>query len=159
MDALLRSFLIFSRLIPVYPTCQSDGNLSMNIKIDHIACWTEDIDITCAFYAKYFEAVINPPYHNPIKRNTTRFLDFPGGGKLELMHNPNIKSIFPKTGEGHIGFIHLSFSVGSREAVDGLTQRLLVDGYAVVDGPRLTGDGYYESSVLDPDGNRVEITL
>lgn len=32
------------------------------------------------------------------------------------------------------------------------------DGVEVVSGPRVTGDGYYESCVLDPDGNRVEIT-
>jgi hypothetical protein len=27
----------------------------------------------------------------------------------------------------------------------------------VLDGPRRTGDGYYESVVLDHEGNRVEI--
>jgi lactoylglutathione lyase len=49
--------------------------------------------------------------------------------------------------------------VGSEQGVDSLTSRLREDGYAVVDGPRRTGDGYYESVVLDPDGNRVEITV
>jgi lactoylglutathione lyase len=131
----------------------------MEIRIDHIACWTENLDRACAFYAKYFKAVINPPYHNPIKQNTTRFLDFPGGGKLELMHNPTIHPRYSKTGEAQIGIIHLSFSVGSRETVDALSNQLREDGYSVIDGPRVTGDGYYESSVLDPDGNRVEITV
>ncbi len=28
----------------------------------------------------------------------------------------------------------------------------------VLDGPRRTGDGYYESVVLDPEGNRLELT-
>jgi lactoylglutathione lyase len=32
------------------------------------------------------------------------------------------------------------------------------EGVAVLDGPRRTGDGYYESVVLDPEGNRIEIT-
>ena len=131
----------------------------MNVKIDHIACWTEDLDRLCAFYGQYFHATVNPPYHNPVKGHTTRFLDFPGGGRLELMHHPDIHQKAAKPGEAHIGFIHLSFSVGSREIVDDLTERLRADGYPVIDGPRLTGDGYYESSVLDPDGNRIEITV
>ena len=32
------------------------------------------------------------------------------------------------------------------------------DGYPVVSPPRVTGDGYYESCVLDSEGTRVEIT-
>lgn len=131
----------------------------MSIGIHHVACWTEDLDRLCTFYAKYFQAVVNPPYHNPVKHNTTRFLNFPGGGQLEVMHNSNIHKKIAALGEPTIGFIHLSLSVGSREAVDGLTERLRADGFPVIDGPRLTGDGYYESSILDPDGNRIEITL
>ena len=57
------------------------------------------------------------------------------------------------------GYTHVSFACGSEESVDELTERIRKDGYRVVDGPRRTGDGYYESVVLDPDGNRVEITV
>jgi lactoylglutathione lyase len=131
----------------------------MNVKIEHIACWSEDLDRLCNFYAKYFNAKVNPPYHNPIKGHATRFLDFPGGGRLEVMYHPDIHQKTAAPGEAHIGFIHLSFSVGSRETVDRLTSRLQSDSFPVIDGPRVTGDGYYESSVLDPDGNRIEITL
>ncbi len=56
------------------------------------------------------------------------------------------------------GLIHFALSTGSEEAVDNLTRTLKDDGFEVVDGPRRTGDGYYESVVLDPDGNRIEIT-
>jgi lactoylglutathione lyase len=56
-----------------------------------------------------------------------------------------------------MGLAHFALSVGSERRVDELTQRLAHDGYPVLDGPRRTGDGYYESVVLDPDGNRVEI--
>ena len=129
------------------------------MSIDHIACWTEDIDRLCAFYAKYFQVTINPPYHNPLKHLTTRFLDFPGGGRLEVMHHPDIHQEITPTGKPHIGFIHFSISVGSRETVDELTKQLREDGFSVKDGPRLTGDGYYESSILDPDGNCIEITV
>ena len=57
-----------------------------------------------------------------------------------------------------VGWAHLAFSTGSRAQVDELTARLRADGYPVVSDPRVTGDGYYESCVLDPDGNTVEIT-
>jgi lactoylglutathione lyase len=75
------------------------------------------------------------------------------------MYHPDIPQVDIKLGEQHIGYIHLAFSTGSRENVDILTNRLQTDGFKVVDGPRTTGDGFYESSVLDPDGNRVEITI
>ncbi len=60
-------------------------------------------------------------------------------------------------GAQHLGWAHLAISVGSERLVDELTQRLRNDGVAVIDGPRRTGDGYYESVVIDPDGNRIEI--
>jgi len=56
------------------------------------------------------------------------------------------------------GYIHVAFSVGSREKVDELTARLKADGYEVVSGPRTTGDGYYESCVVAVEGNQIEIT-
>ena len=59
----------------------------------------------------------------------------------------------------HLGFTHLSFSVGSKEEVDHLTQQMSSDGVSIVGQPRTTGDGYYESVVLDPEGNRIEITI
>jgi lactoylglutathione lyase len=57
------------------------------------------------------------------------------------------------------GYIHMALSVGSKARVDELTAKLRQDGYPVVSEPRRTGDGYYESCVLDPDGNRIEITV
>lgn len=62
-------------------------------------------------------------------------------------------------GTPRFGLAHLALSTGTQQAVDDLTQRLRQNGFDVVDGPRRTGDGYYESVVLDPDGNRVEITI
>lgn len=59
--------------------------------------------------------------------------------------------------EEYIGLAHISFSLGSREAVDILTEQIRRAGYPVVSEPRVTGDGYYESVILDPDNNRIEI--
>jgi lactoylglutathione lyase len=61
--------------------------------------------------------------------------------------------------EQFTGLIHFAISVGSEQNVDALTSRLRADGFLILTGPRHTGDGYYESIVLDPDGNRVEITV
>lgn len=55
------------------------------------------------------------------------------------------------------GYIHISFSVGGREQVDQLTEQLRADGYPVVSGPRITGDGYYESCIEGPEGCLIEI--
>lgn len=57
------------------------------------------------------------------------------------------------------GLIHFAVSVGSEEKVDKLTALLQQDGYELIDGPRRTGDGYYESVILDPEKNRIEITV
>ena len=56
-------------------------------------------------------------------------------------------------------YIHIAILTGSEKQVDQLTAQLREDGYKIMDGPRHTGDGYYESVVLDPDGNRIEITI
>jgi lactoylglutathione lyase len=110
------------------------------------------------FYEKYFDARSSPKYRNEPKQFTSYFLTFPGGGRLELMHRPDISSIpgSPTSGE-FIGYAHLGVELGSRDAVDALTRRLQVDGFPLLDGPRRTGDGYYESMVADPEGNRIVI--
>ena len=57
------------------------------------------------------------------------------------------------------GSIHIAFSVGSKEKVDELTSKLKADGYEVLSGPRTTGDGYYESCIVDLENNQIEITV
>ncbi len=126
------------------------------MRIDHIACWTDNIDRLAEFYARYFEAQIGPLYQNTTEQFSARFLSFPDGGRLEIMHSPSIRQ---RIAGDHTGFIHMAISVGSMEEVDRLTEKMYADGILIVDGPRRTGDGYYESVVQDPDGNRIEITL
>ena len=127
-------------------------------RIEHIAVWTLDIDRLAAFYAKYFSANIGPAYRNPTKGFTSRFLSFGDGARIELMQSSQLTLTASLPGEQRLGWTHLSIALGSEAAVDQLTERLRADGYPVLDGPRRTGDGYYESVILDPDGNRVEIS-
>ena len=134
------------------------------MKIEHIAIWVKDIDKVCEFYRKYFGGVVHPIYHNPTKQFTSRFVTFDDGARLEIMHRPDIDHVWPEglfhvEQSEHLGYAHLSFSVGSKEEVNRLTKQMYADGIQVVGEPRTTGDGYYESVVLDPEGNRVEITV
>ncbi len=125
--------------------------------IEHIAVWTQQLEALKTFYETYFAARANQKYTNPKTHFESYFLTFDSGPRLELMQKPDIEDT--QVSKQSVGYAHLAFSVGSREEVDRLTGRLAEDGYQVVGGPRTTGDGYYESVVLDPDGNRVEITV
>ena len=57
------------------------------------------------------------------------------------------------------GLTHIAFSVADRACVDELVRRAHSEGRTVVLEPHRTADGYYEACILDPDGNRVEITV
>lgn len=129
------------------------------MKIEHVAIWTRDIDRLQDFYERYFQARAGARYVNAGNRFESCFLEFDGGARLELMAMPSIPDSLDDRARQFTGFIHLAFSTGSEAGVDALTRRLAGHGYAVVDGPRRTGDGYYESVVFDPDGNRLEITV
>lgn len=129
------------------------------MRIEHIAVWTEDLVRLEAFYCTYFGATAGSGYVNPDKGFRSLFLTFEGGARIELMSSSKLDLPALKRGAQRLGLAHLAVSVGSKEAVDELTLRLRDDGFEVVDGPRHTGDGYYESVVLDPDGNRTEITI
>lgn len=125
------------------------------MKINHIALYTEDLDRMKEFYERYFHAKANQMYHNQNTGLRTYFLSFEDNTRLELMTRPNLELLVPAPYQ--TGYVHLAFSVGSKEIVDQLTALLGKDGYSVVSHPRITGDGYYESCVLDPDGNQIEI--
>lgn len=125
--------------------------------IEHAALWTPDLERARAFYERYFDATAGEKYVNSEKNFSSYFLTFDSGARLELMHTPDIAAA--QEGAPSVGYAHIALSVGSEQKVDALTARLREDGYAVCSGPRRTGDGYYESVVLDPDDNRVEITV
>ena len=129
------------------------------MNIEHLAIWVKDLEGMKSFYETYFEGQAGKQYHNPKKNFTSYFLSFETGCRLELMHKPDIPgNANPGEGE-YTGIIHFAISVGSRERVDALTERLRQDGFRIVGEPRTTGDGYYESVVFDPENNRIEITI
>lgn len=125
--------------------------------IEHIAVWTQHLEAMRAFYQTYFGARAGLKYHNPQTQFESYFLSFASGVRLELMQAPDVEA--DSQIMHALGYAHIAISVGSKDEVDRLTARLEADGYQVVGQPRTTGDGYYESVVLDPDGNRVEITI
>ncbi|HYG02250.1 MAG TPA: VOC family protein [Chryseosolibacter sp.] len=127
--------------------------------IEHIAIWTKDIERLRTFYVKYFDARTGDKYVNPTKRFESYFLSFKSGARLELMQMPDIPESLNDVNSQWIGLIHFGVSVGSTQKVDLLTEQIRAAGYVIVGPPRTTGDGYYESVVLDPDGNRIEITV
>lgn len=127
-------------------------------RIEHVAFWTDDLDRLASFYALYFGAQIGPPYRNDAHGFESRFVEFAGGARVELMRTTELHPLPMPPGAQRHGLTHLALAVGAEADVDALTGRLRSDGYEVLDGPRRTGDGYYESVVLDPDGNRLELT-
>jgi lactoylglutathione lyase len=126
------------------------------MRIEHVALWARDLEKTKNFYVKYFNGRSNEKYYNEETGFQSYFLTFEGGARLEIMNIPTVSNdeIRPVS-----GYSHIAFSVGSKEKVDSLTKALVKDNYKLLSGPRTTGDGYYESCIEDPDGNRVEITI
>jgi lactoylglutathione lyase len=124
--------------------------------LEHAALWTPDLERARAFYETYLDAAAGEKYVNPDTDFSSYFLTFEDGARLELMHTPDLAS---PAAHPAAGYAHVAIALGSEAAVDRLTERLREDGFPVLDGPRRTGDGYYESVVADPDGNRVELTV
>lgn len=124
-------------------------------RMEHTAVWVRDIELSRTFYETWFGATANDRYENPAKGLATYFLSFDGGPRLELMQRVDVAA----AAEGEtIGYAHVALALGSDAEVDTLTAAMEATGVTRVDGPRRTGDGYYESVVLDPDGNRIELT-
>ena len=128
------------------------------MRIEHIAIWASDIERMRAFYEKYFNMKCNKKYENPKKEFSSYFLSFGTGARIEIMQRKDIRKA--KDIKGLVnGLAHFAISVGSEEKVNQLTERLRSDGFKIFGEPRVTGDGYYESVVSDPEGNHIEITI
>ncbi len=127
--------------------------------ISHIAIWAKDLEALCHFYHDEFGLEIGPLYANQAKGFSSRFLSFPAGARIEVMSSSTLGLVPVPHDVQRYGLAHFALSLGSEQRVDDVTAGLRARGAPVLDGPRRTGDGYYESVVLDPEGNRVELTV
>ena len=131
--------------------------MEAEMKIEHIALYVNDLEKAKDFFITYFNGHANTEYYNKITHFHSYFITFDEGARLEIMQKPGVTD-----GEkplARTGYIHIAFSVGSKAAVDALTERLKNDGFKVVSGPRTTGDGYYESCIVAIEDNQIEITV
>ncbi len=127
------------------------------MKIDHIAMYVNDPDAARDFFVRYFDGKSNDGYYNEKTGFRSYFISFDDGARLEIMNKPEMAD--EEKPLNRTGFIHIAFSVGSRDRVDELTQQLKADGFSIVSGPRTTGDGYYESCIVAVEENQIEITV
>ena len=127
------------------------------MKIEHIAMYVNDLEKTKEFFVKYFNAISNKGYHNNTTDFSSYFLTFDDGARLEIMNKPQMQD--DEKALNRTGFVHIACSLGSKDAVDVLTEKMRNDGYNVISGPRTTGDGYYESCIIGIEGNQIEITV
>jgi lactoylglutathione lyase len=128
------------------------------IKIHHIGIWVSDLEKIKNFYESFFSATSNEKYINAKTGFSSYMLSFQDGSKVEIMNRPNIKSLQGNSLEEYMGWAHIAVCVGSRKKVNQLTERFRNDGYIVAGESRVTGDGFFESVILDPEGNRIELT-
>lgn len=127
------------------------------MRIEHIAMFVNNLDAARDFFVRYFNAKSNEGYYNKTTGFRSYFLSFEDGARLEIMKKPVMED--DEKTLSRTGYVHIAFSLGSKEAVDSLTEVMKQEGYDVVSGPRTTGDGYYESCIVGIEGNQIEITV
>ena len=128
------------------------------MKLEHIAIWTDNIELLRNYYVSFFDGQSNEMYINPKTQFQSYFISFESGARLEIMSMPNIPENTNDTiNVQHKGIIHIAFSVATKQEVDAKAALLQANGFELLNGPRVTGDGYYEFVTLDPDKNRLEV--
>lgn len=127
------------------------------MRIEHIAMYVNNLETARDFFVKYLGGVSNDGYHNKTTGFSSYFVSFDDGARLEIMKKPQM--VDPEKPLNRTGYVHLAFSVGSKEKVDELTEQFRRDGFEVISGPRTTGDGYYESCIIAIEGNQIELTI
>lgn len=127
------------------------------MNIEHIALYVNDLEAAKRFFTEYFGAKSNKRYRNPKTGFSSYFLSFDNGARLEIMNKPTMQNLSKDI--SRTGYAHIAFSVGGKEKVNALTEKLKAGGYEVISGPRTTGDGYYESCIVAIENNQIEITV
>ena len=123
--------------------------------IEHIAIWTNNLEELRDFYCTFFDGKSNEKYFNPVRKFESYFITFSSGTRLEIMRLPDL--VTKENANTLVGLAHIAFKVNGNDEVDRLTKLFREQGITIAGEPRLTGDGYYESIILDPDGNMIEL--
>ncbi len=126
------------------------------MKIEHIAIWVKDFDLMNSFYQKYFDVTPGNIYERESNGFKSIFLSFKEGARIELMTSSKMDMDFRYL---TYGYAHIALSLGSKEEVNRMTKVFRDDKVHIVKEPYNTGDGYYESTILDPEGNMIELTV
>jgi lactoylglutathione lyase len=84
------------------------------MKIERVASWVSDLERTCSFYERWFQATKGPRYSSAKRRFHSYFLSLDSGSRLELMVSPDEAP----------GIAHIAVSVGSHEAVDRMFEEM-----------------------------------
>ncbi|MGI6110407.1 MAG: VOC family protein [Eubacteriaceae bacterium] len=125
------------------------------MRIDHISMFATRPEEVKAFYVKYFGATPSKEFIDTESGLPSYYLTFDDGSRVEILNRPEIT----RMAKNHIdlGYIRVSYMLDSREEVDKLANRLQSDGYAIIQQPKETPDGFYDCVVLDPDDNQIVI--
>jgi lactoylglutathione lyase len=135
----------------------SDAFRPTAAQIEHVALATNDLGCLCDFYQQ-LGTVASPPCTDPDTGLRSCVLDF-CGVRLELFERPRNGEGAAGAG-GSPGLAHVGFALGSADAVDELSRVMAAAGHRVLEPPHRAGElGRYESVVLDPDGNRLKLTV
>lgn len=127
------------------------------MRIEHVSMYVNNLDAVKNFFVTFLGGVSNDGYHNEKTGFRSYFISFEDGVRLEIMNKPDMIDVQKEL--NRTGYAHIAFSVGSKEKVDEITNKLKEAGYEIVSGPRTTGDGYYESCIVAIEGNQIEITI
>ena len=122
--------------------------------IEHVAVYAKDIEKIKEFYIKYFNVKVSELYHNKKTSFKSYFLTFDSGSRMEV----TTKKFLTGRAAESLGYAHIAIAVGDRKVVDEYANKFVKDGYPLLNGPRTTGDGYYEAVIQDPEGNLIELT-
>lgn len=124
--------------------------------IAHTAIYVNDLEAQKDFFVRYFDGQTDEKYVNTRRGTAAYMIRFPDGSRLELIRKAGIAEICPQR---YLGFVHIAFRVGDEQKVMELTWRLQDDGFDIASEPRVTEGGYFESSILDKEGNLIELTI
>lgn len=129
--------------------------MNPRVRIEHVALWVQDLERMRGFYESRLGGRSGQRYHNAATGFTSYFISLGESGRIELMQGPGVR---PRSEGLAAGYAHVALSLGGRQAVDAAAEELRQRGVTIESGPRTTGDGYYEAVILDPEGNRIELT-